>query len=233
MTTSTATGVIGATIGFVVGGPQGAAWGWQIGSTIGNVLDPQVIRGPSLGDIQQQTSQEGVPIPIVYGMSPPMSGNVWAAAPPRVVTETSSGKGGPRVENEVIYRTYAVEFCEGPIGGFVRVWRNNIKVYDALDPVFTEPDFILGSSDLGPSRNEVFLEKARFYLGTYDQDASPDLEAIYGVGTTAANRGIAYMVIVDEDCTREAGVIPQWKVQVAANMSTGTGISNEVLHPWN
>src|SRR5690606_33484121 len=76
---------------------------------------------------------------------------------------------------------------------------------------------ILGSSDLGPSRNEVFLEKARFFLGTYDQDASPDLEAIYGVGTTAANRGIAYMVIVDEDCTREAGMIPEWEVQVSAS----------------
>lgn len=214
MTTSVVTGIGGAAIGFFVGGPQGAAWGWAIGSTVGNVLDPQVIRGPSIGDIQQQTSQEGVPIPIIFGLSPPMSGNVWASAPPRVVTETSSGKGGPKVESEVIYRTYAVEFCEGPIDAFIRVWRNNVKVYDALDPVFTEPDFVLGSSDFGPSRNEVFLEKARFYLGTYDQDASPDLEAIYGVGTTAANRGIAYMVIVDEDCTREAGVIPQWKVQV-------------------
>lgn len=194
-------------------------YGWAIGSMFGNVIDPQIIRGPSIGDIQQQTSQEGVPIPIVFGMSPPMAGNVWAAAPPNVVRERQSGKGGPKIETETIYRTYAVEFCEGPIGGFIRAWRNNVKVYDVLDEEFNTPEVdltILGGG-LGPTRNEKFLEKARFFLGTYDQDASTDLEAIYGAGTTAANRGIAYMVIVDEDCTREAGVIPQWQVQVTGN----------------
>lgn len=217
MTTRVVVGIAGAAVGFVVGGHQGAMYGWAIGSTVGNVIDPQVVRGPSVGDIQQQTSQEGVPIPIVFGMSPPMAGNVWAAAPPRVVTETQSGKGGPKIKTETIYRTYAVEFCEGPIGGFIRCWRNNVKVYDVLDDEFNTPMYnltVLGGGP-GPTRNEKFLEKARFFLGTYDQEASTDLEAVYGAGTTAANRGIAYMVIVDEDCTREAGVIPQWQVQVA------------------
>lgn len=217
MSTRVVVGIAGAAVGAVVGGPRGAMYGWAIGSMFGNVIDPQIIRGPSIGDIQQQTSQEGVPIPIVFGMSPPMAGNVWAAAPPNVVRERQSGKGGPKIETETIYRTYAVEFCEGPIGGFIRAWRNNVKVYDVLDDEFNTPEVdltILGGG-LGPTRNEKFLEKARFFLGTYDQDASTDLEAIYGAGTTAANRGIAYMVIVDEDCTREAGVIPQWQVQVA------------------
>ena len=218
MSLRVATGVVGAGIGFVVGGPQGAMWGWTLGSAVGNVIDPQIIRGPELGDMVAQTSQEGVPIPIGYGTSPPISGNIMCTSPVRIVTSRSGGKGGPKVETQAAFRTYAIEVCEGPIGGFIRVWRNNVKVYDALDPVFqfgVDYSDVFGDDAVLESRNELFLQKARFFLGTYDQNASTDLEAIFGVGTTPAHRGIAYMVIVDEDVTDMRGAIPQWTVQVS------------------
>lgn len=216
---------IGAVVGFAIGGPAGAAWGWQIGATAGAILDPQTIKGPSLGDIAAQTSQEGGPIPIVYGISSPIAGNIISCSPPRIETVKSGGKGGPKVETEVVYRTYAIGICEGPIGGVLRVWRNNTKVYDALDPEFTAPQSDVseipgwaGGGEVAaevPSRNAAFLEKARFFLGAYDQNASPDLEAIHGAGTTPAYRGLAYMVMADEDVTDVGGMVPQWLFQIS------------------
>lgn len=219
-------GGAGAVVGFIYGGAQGAQWGWMIGSTVGGVVDPQIIHGPKLGEIPAQQSQEGGPRPIVLGRSAPIAGCVIAEAPPVIDTQTSSGKGGPKYKTEVVYRTYAIGICEGPIGGIERVWRNGKKVYDIADEEFTAAAdisvtehvarFVLNSSTT-PSRNELFLEKARFFLGTYDQSASPDLEAVFGAGTTAAHRGTAYMVIVDEDTTDIGGAIPQWTFQVGGN----------------
>lgn len=216
MSTRIVLGGIGAAVGFVVGGgPQGAYWGWAIGSAAGSVIDPQVIRGPSLGDIAQQTSQEGGPIPIPFGLTPPITGNVIATSEPRIEKNRESGKGGPKVETESVFRTYGIGFAEGPVGAFVRVWRNNTKVYDILDPEFTEQREIPVFNTTLPSRNERFLERARFFLGTYDQAASPDLEAVFGAGTTPAHRGLAYMVMADDDLTDTRGMIPQWTVQIA------------------
>ena len=39
--------ILGGAVGFIVGGPAGARWGWMIGS----IVDPQVIIGPRIGDI--------------------------------------------------------------------------------------------------------------------------------------------------------------------------------------
>lgn len=194
--------VIGAFVGFVVGGPTGAMWGWSLGSAAGSIVDPQIIKGPGVGDIAQQTSQEGVPRPIVFGLSQPFAGNIIASADPEVVkSRKRQGKGGPKVETESIYRTYAIRICEGPISSVVRVWRNNQLVYDGR----------LGST----AENLEFLKTARFFLGTYDQNPSPDLEAAFGVGTTPAHRGTAYMVMAEEDLTDQRGAIPQWQFQVS------------------
>jgi hypothetical protein len=196
--------VVGSIVGFAIGGPAGAAWGWSIGGAVGSALDPQVIKGPSIGDITQQTSQEGIPRPIVFGTSQPIAGNVIATSEPRIVrTRQSQGKGGPKVETEAVYRTYAIRVCEGPIARFVRVWRNTILVYDVNDAGMV-------------SENAKFLERARFFLGTYVQNASPDLEAVFGAGTTPAHRGTAYLVMADEDLTDLRGAIPQWQFQVSS-----------------
>jgi hypothetical protein len=200
--------VIGAVAGFAIGGPTGAMWGWQLGSVAGSIVDPQVIAGPRIGDIAQQTSQEGVPRPIVFGLSQPMAGNIIATSEPDIVRSTQGGKGGPKVETESVYRTYAVRVCEGPITRFIRIWRNNILVYDVREPGMA-------------ADNAKFLETGRLFLGTYVQNSSPDLEAIFGVGTTPAHRGTAYMVQAHEDLTDFRGAIPQWIFQVETFGSTG------------
>lgn len=161
----------------------------------------QTIRGPRIGEISQQTSQEGVPRPIVFALSQPMQGNIIATSEPNVVRRKQrGGKGGPKVETESVYRTYAVGVSEGPISGFVRVWRNGILVYNARDGATAE--------------NTKFLETARFFTGGWDQLPSPDLEAIFGVGYTPAHRGTAYMVMANDDLTDMRGAIPQYVFQV-------------------
>lgn len=198
-------GFVGAAVGSYFGYPQ---LGYVIGSAIGGAVDPEVIKGPQLGELAQQTSQEGGPRPITWGTSSPITGNVIASSPPRIVTRRESqGKGGPKYETQSVYRTYAVGVCEGPITSFIRVWRNNLLMYD-----------VSAASQISAEDNAAFLENAEFFLGTYDQLPSSALEAVYGVGATAAHRGTAYMVMNDEDLTDTAGAIPQWIFQVGTEV---------------
>jgi hypothetical protein len=200
----------GAAVGSFFGYPQ---LGYAIGSVVGSLVDPQKIQGPKIGEIPAQTSQEGGPIPIVMGVSVPMPGNIIASGQPVITKHKKSAKGGPKVVSETVSRTYAIGVCEGPITGFRRIWRNNELVYDATDSTFDEEqELILGLTM--PSRNAAFLEKYTLYLGTFDQTPDPDLEAIFGVGTTPAHRGTVYMVAHDEDLTALGGAIPQWTFQV-------------------
>jgi hypothetical protein len=193
--------VIGTAVGAYFGNPQ---LGYAIGSAIGNAVDPEVIKGPSIGDIARQTSMEGIPRPIVFALSQPMAGNIIASGEPDIVRKRQrQGKGGPKVETESVYRTYAIGVCEGPIHRFVRVWRNNMLVYDTSEnPLLTVGD------------NNKFLQNARFFYGSFTQNASPDLESKFGVGTTPSHRGTAYMVMANEDLTDLRGAIPQYVFQV-------------------
>lgn len=190
---------VGAVVGSFFGSPQ---LGWAIGSIIGNAVDPQVIQGPRIGEIAQQTAQEGGPRPFVIGTSPPISGNIIASGAPRIVKKTSGGKGGPKVKTESVFRTYAIGVCEGETE-LLRAWRNNTLVYDVTQtPLVTNED------------NTKFLQNARWFSGSFEQNPSPDLEALFGVGTTPAHRGTAYLVMADEDLTDLRGAIPQWTFRV-------------------
>lgn len=195
--------VVGAVVGFIYGGPTGAQIGWTLGAAVGGLVDPQVIKGPSVGDLAQQTSQEGVPRPIVFGLSQPLAGNIIASAEPKIVKKKqSSGKGGPKVVTESVYRTYAIRICEGPITAVLRIWKNNQLVYDARP----------GSTMT--AENAEFLKVGRLFLGTFTQNPSPDLEAAFGVGTTPAHRGTCYLVMANDDLTDLRGAIPQFQFQV-------------------
>lgn len=207
-------GAVGAVVGFYIGGPTGAMYGWSIGMTVGGAYatSQQVIPGPKIGDVVRQTSQEGGFRPIVYGRSHPIAGNVIADSEPKIVTRRESqGKGGPKVESESAYRTYAVGFCEGE-AKLLQAWRNGILVYDVEDPSMA-------------AENAKFLEYATWYTGSFDQPASPDLEEIYGAGQAPFFRGTAYLSIHNEDVTDQRGAWSQWQVRVfrgAAKSHTST-----------
>lgn len=197
-------GAVGAVVGFYFGGPTGASWGWSIGASLGGAYSAskQVIPGPKIGDSQKQWATEGAPIPIVFGYSPPIQGTVVAdMREPLIVTKRErQGKGGPKVESESAYRTYAIMFCEGQTT-LRQAWKNGRLVYDATNPAMA-------------ADNAAFLEYATWLSGSYDQMPHPALEEIYGVGNAPAFRGRSVLVLDKEDVTDMRGGRNQWHVRV-------------------
>lgn len=199
--------IAGQIIGGMVGGPVGAAIGGAIGSVVGNAIDPQVIKGPKLGDGQVQTSAEGVFRPIVLGTGAVM-GNIIHRGPEVVRKHRESqGKGsGPKVETERRYRTFAIRIAEGPIAGILRIWMDEKLVYD-----------IRPESEI-PAESAQFEEGFRLYLGDEDQLPDPDIEAYLGIGNVNAYRGTAYIVFPNFDLTDYGDRIPQFRFEVDGGM---------------
>lgn len=194
-------GAAGAAIGFFVGGPTGAQLGWALGSAL--YASQQTIKGPSLGDAKVQTSQDGLPIAIIYGTSD-CYGNVIDALPVdyRYVDVDSGGKGAPQQQEQRAYQTFAIMFCEGEATSVRRIWENEKLVYDVSE----------GSNILDESAE--YAEGFEFYPGSETQLPDPDLEAYHGVGLTPAYRGICYIVWRQKDITPYGVAIPQIRVEI-------------------
>lgn len=200
--------IAGALVGAYFGNPQ---LGYAIGSIIGNAVDPQIIKGPSIGDGVTQTSREGVPRSIIYGTGN-VSGNLIDQSKVRKWKKrTRQGKGGPVNEEERMSKTFAIRVCEGPIAGVLRIWEDEKLVYDVR-----ENSEILADS----SR---YAENFRFYNGTEDQMPDPALELIHGAGNTPAYRGTAYIVFDDIDLTDRRGSVPNYRFEVASDGELGKG----------
>ena len=191
----------GAFVGSFFGAPQ---LGFAIGSVIGNAVDPQRIKGPRIGDANVQTSQEGTPRPIVYGTAAVMGNLIDRGPLNKVITEERQGKGGgPVVENESLFMTFAIRICEGPIGGVLRIWEDERLVYD----VRPESEIVQDSAR--------YAQGFTLYLGDEDQLPDPDLESIHGAGNTPAHRGSAYIVFKEKNLTERRGSIPQFRFEVS------------------
>lgn len=196
--------IVGAVIGAFYGNPQA---GYVIGSLIGNAVDPQVIKGPSLGDGQTQTSKEGVVRPIIYGTAS-CAGNIIATGPLiKKKEKQGGGKGGPVTEVEKFYRTYAIRVCEGPVNGLIRIWEDETLVYDVRNE----------GSQVTPKENDKYSKKFVFYYGDEQQLPDSALEGIFGVGNTPAYRGSAYIVYENADLTNRYGSVPNYRFEVTVS----------------
>lgn len=232
MSGSTIGGVVGGVIGFFVGGPAGAQWGFMVGSAIGGYVDPMKVEGPRLKDARQQTSQDGVPIPFGYGTFPTAGNVIWTDELKEHKKEERQGKGGPKTTTYTYTRSYAIGICEGPIAGLLLIKRNGKVVWDAREPdtlrewMQDVPDYGTGGgmiSNMGVydfwrhaiAWSQRFARKATFYLGDESQMPDPTIEAVEGVGNVPAHRGMAYMVVKDDDLTDMQGAIPQYEFIVA------------------
>jgi hypothetical protein len=197
--------ILGGLVGSYFGYPQ---LGFVIGGVLGQLADPQVGKGPALGELQAQTSNEGSPRAIIYGTAT-CTGYVIAFGPAQKTTEVVEGeKGAPKSEQEVVYRSYAVAICEGPIHGLLRVWENDKLVFDV------RPGSLMLAESIQWSTNK-FL-----HLG--DEDQLPNIfmeQTISGVGTTPAYRGTAYMYFNLEDVTDTRGAIKQYRWEVANSVA--------------
>lgn len=201
-------GTVGAVAGFFIGGPTGALIGFNIGASLGASMSETTVQGNKIGDVADQTANEGDPRPIIWGRVRPIGGQLIACSDPKIVKvkhKQSGGKGGggsTTTVTESVYRTYAIAVCEGPITGFVRIWRNNELVYDAR------------GNDWGAENNSAFLGTATLYLGAWDQMPDPALEGVFGVGEVPPHRGTAYIVMDNELLDDTGGAVPQWIFEV-------------------
>lgn len=176
---------------------------------MGNLIfGTTTIQGRRFDNIKVQTSKAGVPRPIIFGRVLPVVGNIIATTAPKIVKKKDKqkgGKGGPStvVENEEVYRTYAIRICEGPITGISRVWRNNELVYHRDSRNRTQIE-----------NNWAFLRIADFFLGGWGQRPSSVMQAAFGVHNVHAYRGTCYLVIDNENLTSTGGAIPQYAFEV-------------------
>lgn len=166
------------------------------------------IKGNRITDAVQQTATVGIPIPFGYGKFP-VSGNVVGVSELRErVIRRRQGKGGVKTEDYVYNLDYAIGFCEGPIRGYWTIKRNGKVVY-STDPATPIEDQAYATK---------WLQKATLYLGTEDQAPDSTLETIYGVGQVSAMKGLAYIVVEDDDVTADAGAVPNYEAVVTATL---------------
>lgn len=206
--------VIGTVIGAYFGNPQ---LGFAIGSFVGGLVDPEIFKAPSIGDVANQTSAEGVPCPLYAGVAGG-AGNLIYKSPVDVVTVQEGGKGGePIVESERLYCTFAIRIgaslLDGPgvrngLTGLVKIWENEKLVYDV-----SPTSEILAASI-------AFSQQFTWYPGSETQDPDPAIEAILGEGNVPAYRGRSYIVFPRKDVTDMRGAVPQYRFEVAAQGDT-------------
>ena len=204
-----ALGIVGFAAGlyFSGGNPQAAMAGFAIGSAIGGAIDgPVKVKGPGLGEAPVQTSRDGLPIPIGWGLCH-LHGNLIQKNPPTTITvKDKQGKGGGTVtESERRLQTYAIGVARsayGAIEGVTRIWEFDKLVYD------------INYAGITQAEHDKYAAKIRIYVGDESQLPDPDLEAHTGVGHCPAYRGLAYVVWVNYDITDFGSAIPQYRFEI-------------------
>lgn len=207
-------GIAGAVIGGIYGGPQGAQLGFMIGSAVGAIIDgPDVINGPKLSDAPTQTSSDGGPIPMGWGVVH-TKGNIIQMNPiQEIEVKESQGKGmGTTIKTTHRLRTFAIGICRsrtGPISKILRIWENDKLVYDFRD-----------FPAIHISETWAYAQNLTIYLGDESQLPDPELEGHTGVGNTPAYRGLSYIVWNNYDITEFGSAIPQYRFEVQIDAVT-------------
>ena len=191
----------GAALGGFLGGPIGSAIGRAVGGIAGSVIDQELFgssshrEGPRLGSLRVMSSEEGSPIPVVYGRMRIAGQVIWASNLIEVATtntQSASGKGGGATNSSTEYSyfaNFAVGLCEGEISDIGRVWADGKEV------------------DIG-------LYAPRLYLGTETQSSDSLISAIEGAGSAPAYRGLAYVVFERLPLASFGNRLPQFSFEV-------------------
>jgi hypothetical protein len=210
--------IVGAVVGAYFGYPQA---GFMVGSILGQLVDPAIAQGPQLGELPVQTSNEGSPRAIIYGTAT-CTGYILAFGEALKTQEVQTGeKGASKTDVNVVYRSFAIAICEGPIGALLRVWENDKLVYDARP------------GSLMVAESAKWMENKFLYLGDEEQVPNVFMEqTISGVGTTPAYRGTAYFYANLEDLTETAGAIKQYRFEVAGAAALEPVDQPLIVYPW-
>ena len=174
----------GAALGNFLGGPIGGAIGRAAGALAGSAIDNALfgpkgrrVEGPRLRELQIMASQEGAPVPRLWGRMRLAGQVIWATRFEEVIstrTEGGASKGGgagpkTRITEYSYFANVALALCEGEIAGLGRVW-----------------------ADGKPLDLSKFT--TRLYTGGETQLPDSLIVARDGVDNAPAYRGIAYIV---------------------------------------
>ena len=188
-------GIAGGALGSVFGG-VGAILGRAAGALGGYALDQALfgkrrkVEGPRLTELDVQASTEGAVIPRLYGRARLAGQIIWATDfEEEANTETSGGKGGPRVEaTEYSYfANFAVGLCEGRIARVGRIWADG-----------------------------TLLDQSAFTFRVYRGDESQEADSLILArqGEAPAYRGTAYVVFERMALAEFGNRIPQLSFEV-------------------
>lgn len=199
----------GAAVGFAIGGPTGAQWGWIAGSTLGGMMNQPSFEGPRLGDLSVTSSAYGSVIPYLEGHTRMAGQVIWASEKREIATTTSQGKGGGSE-----YTTYNYEvdlhilLTENPIVDVTRVWSNGKLIWTRRDGATAE--------SLNASDNTSRWSRLTVYSGAPDQMPDPD-----GHPDAPAYRGRGSVFIKDLGLG-SSGAIPNLTFEVTCQGTLGT-----------
>lgn len=203
----------GTAIGTMIGGPVGGMIGGAVGAVAGYAVDNAIFGRqkapmPAHEKLERLTSNEGAPIPRIYGRARVGGEIIWATKFEEQLTVTKqkkqggkgSGSGSQKVKTYRYYANIAIGLCEGPIAGIRRVWAD---------------------------QKEVDLTKVslRLYRGDETQAPDPLIAAKEYPRPVPAYRGLAYIVFERFPMTDYGNRVPQIAVEVIRPMN---GLSDRV-----
>ncbi len=190
----------GAALGTLVGGPIGGIIGRAAGAVAGSVIDQQIfgggkrrIEGPRLNDLRVMASEEGAPVPDVYGRMRISGQVIWATNLEEITdtsTEKASSKGGGQktsITQYSYFANFAVGLCEGEADYIGRVWADGKEI-------------------------DLAAFSHRFYRGTGTQ--APDSLITAVEGNAPAFRGLAYIVFEKMPLAKFGNRIPQLAFEI-------------------
>lgn len=202
------TAIVGGVVGYLVGGPQGALYGFELGLAAGQIVSPTKLPGtfgPKLSDGKTTTATIGGPISFGYGFFA-TAGTVIYLGPcvEHSQTTSTSQKGAP-TQSQTTYsytQSIAVGLCEGVIDSLLRIWENGELVYDARVQQPSETD---DQYTKRVAANLAYQDTFVLYKGTEIQEPDPTIEADLGVGNAPAYRSLAYVMFLDRKLRDDQG----------------------------
>lgn len=200
----------GAVIGFYVGGPAGARYGFVAGSLIGAATTPGPhSEGPRISDLAFGTSTYGSTIPYLVGTNRVAGSAVWASAKHETSSTSSSGKGGGASSTSYSYdMDLLILLSENEIAGVTRVWSDGKLVWTS-------------GATTGP------WTRMTVYTGDVTQLPDPTYEAAVGTANAPAYRGRGSVFI--QGLQLPNGNVPNLTFEVVQKFVTTDPVSSRIV----